>query len=387
MDFLPINKIHGSSDFHGENNIYNLFQGYNPLILNGYNKEKRKDILEIFKILGTELCGGNEEHFQYFLKFIAHMIQKPRERLPIAFIIKGKQGTGKNVFLQAICNLLDKRNYICSSNPNDFFGEYAEGFHHKMLVNINECEGKDTFDFEGRLKSFITESTITLNVKFMRPIVIQNFARLIIFSNKSTPIPIDVRSGDRRYVVFKTTDTFLDKKKYSDLFWTKLVKYFESPTFLSALYDELNEMNIDDFEFVKRRPITEAYLEMCKSFIPPMALFFENLIDTKYFNMKEEVSENGQELYLNYKDWIKIMGFNKDFEPSIKNFYSSISELDLPIVKYKKLGTNYIKFLPFEMNRFLLEKGWCLFETKVQDNYMNEEEKEDLDIINKYLNF
>jgi hypothetical protein len=61
--------------------------------------------------------------------------------------------------------------------------------------------------------------------------------------------------------------------------------------------------------------------------------------------------------------------------------------LDLPIVKYKKLGTNYIKFLPFEMNRFLLEKGWCLFETKVQDNYMNEEEKEDLDIINKYLNF
>lgn len=88
--------------------------------------------------------------------------------MPICFIIKGSQGTGKNVFLDCIGNLINSDYYITSSNPKDFFGDYAEGFYRKLLVNINEVELKDTFDFEGKIKSFITEDTITLNAKFLR---------------------------------------------------------------------------------------------------------------------------------------------------------------------------------------------------------------------------
>ena len=88
--------------------------------------------------------------------------------------MKVKQGTGKNVWLNAVGNILGLQHYISSSNPKDFFGDYAEGFYHKLLVNMNECEGKDTFDFEGRIKSFITEDKITLNRKFVQPITIMN---------------------------------------------------------------------------------------------------------------------------------------------------------------------------------------------------------------------
>ena len=135
------------------------------------------------------------------LKYIADIIQNPQKKNPIAFIVKGKQGTGKNVWLNAVGNILGLQHYISSSNPKDFLGDYAEGFYHKLLVNMNECEGKDTFDFEGRIKSFITEDKITLNRKFVQPITIMNLARLIIFTNKPNPIPIDIRSKDRRYVV------------------------------------------------------------------------------------------------------------------------------------------------------------------------------------------
>jgi hypothetical protein len=30
-----------------------------------------------------------------------------------------------------------------------FFGDHAEGFYKMLLISMNECEGKDTFDFEG----------------------------------------------------------------------------------------------------------------------------------------------------------------------------------------------------------------------------------------------
>jgi hypothetical protein len=158
---------------------------------------------------------------------------------------------------------------------------------------------------------------------------------------------------------------------YNDYFWTKLVKHFENPEFTAALYDELNEMNIDDFEFIKKRPITEAYLEMVKSFVPPMALYFEYLIDTKYFHLKftnEEVVEIGSDCYTNYREWVKNMGFTKDYEPSIKNFYTGITELELPITKYKKVGLLSIKFRPSELNKTLIQKGWILNEN---DQYID----------------
>jgi len=68
------------------------------------------------------LCGDDEKHYEYFLNYIAHMIQKPNEKISIAFIFKGKQGTGKNTLLDTIGNLINKQHYITSSKSDDFFG-------------------------------------------------------------------------------------------------------------------------------------------------------------------------------------------------------------------------------------------------------------------------
>jgi len=152
--------------------------------------------------LVKELCGGDDEHAMYFHRYIAQLFQDLNKKVPICIIFKGKQGTGKNMILDALGNMMGNCHYITSSKPNDFFGEHAEGFCNKLLVNLNEAEGKDTFDFEGRIKSFITEDTITINPKNVRPSTIRNVARTIITTNKTNPVPIDVKSKDRRYVVY-----------------------------------------------------------------------------------------------------------------------------------------------------------------------------------------
>ena len=64
----------------------------------------------------------------------------------------------------------------------------------KLLVNLNECEGKDTFDFEGKIKSFITEDIITVNPKNVRPYSIANMARTVITTQKPNFVPIDVKT-------------------------------------------------------------------------------------------------------------------------------------------------------------------------------------------------
>ena len=391
MDFLPFNDKTPISS-----HIFNLFRGFNDKRKTEYDYSKRSKILKPFLDLGKELCGGDEEHLDYLLKYIADIIQNPEKKNPIAFIIKGKQGTGKNVWLNAIGNLLGLQHYITSSNPKDFFGDYAEGFYHKLLVNMNECEGKDTFDFEGRIKSFITEDKISLNRKFVQPITISNLARLIIFTNKPNPIPIDIRSKDRRYVVYDTTDKYLSPK-YGTNFWKALVKHMNSDMFVATLYDYLNDMDLEGFDWRTKRPITKAYLQMCKLYVPAEIMFLENklvqlinkdngrdalsgalyseingtddndeeLSDDDYDNMNNQakLEKNGilgQELYKEYVAYCREWGFFKEasYQKTLSAFYSKMAEFELPIQQKKEHNVITYYFSMKEVMDFMKIKKW-----------------------------
>jgi hypothetical protein len=370
MDFLPFNEKEPIPP-----HIFNLFRGFNPKCGDEFSVSIKDKLLKPFFDLGKELCGGDEKCFAYLLKYIADIFQNPRRKNPIAFIIKGKQGTGKNVFLNAVGTCLGKSHYITSSNPKDFFGDYAEGFYHKLLVNMNECEGRDTFDFEGRIKSFITEDSITLNRKFVQPITISNLARLIIFTNKATPIPIDIRSKDRRYVVYETTDHYLNPK-YGTEFWKKLVAHFNRPDFIACLYDYFNTMEIDDFDWRTERPITPAYLQMCKVFVPAEVLWLEYKISNakkidnqpnqefKYFVDWKHEGVSGLELYNQYKDFCKQYGFHKDasYEKSTKTFYAKLRELELPLIQTNPQGSTHFKFDYEEVLLFMKQRKWIDYE-------------------------
>lgn len=370
LDFIPFNGTEGKQE---SKSVYNLFTGYNSSIHTTYNVEKKDVILKPFLDLLLELSGGVVAHRDYFLKFISHMVQKPNERIPICFIFKGKQGTGKNVMLNAIGSIVGKEHYITSSNPKDFFGEHAEGFYHKLLVNMNECEGKDTFDFEGKIKSFISEDTIGINPKYVRPTIIRNVARVIIFTNKPNPIPIDVKSSDRRYVVYQTTDVFLDKK-YGTKFWTNLVAHFAKPEFIACLYDYFNTMDIN-IDWRTERPITQAYKDMCKLHIPCEALFLEHLVetinncgwyieklnDTKLIkDITMEIHPLAKQMYKEYEDFCKGNGFwnEKSFQPSIQKFIARMTELEIPFLEIKSNGYNEFRFTPADVKAHLLKRKW-----------------------------
>ena len=379
MDFLPYNDKDKDKI---DKSVFNLFRGYSQQIHTEYNVNNKDKILKPFFELGLELCGGEEVNWNYLLDYLADIVQNPQRKCPIAFIIKGKQGTGKNVFLNAVGGVLGKPHYISSSNAKDFFGDYAEGFYHKLLVNINECEGKDTFDFEGKLKSFITEDEITLNAKFVRPVRVLNLSRLIIFTNKPNPIPIDVRSKDRRYVVFETTDRYLDHRYGTD-FWKGMINHFKRPEFVACLYDFLNERDISNFS-TSKRPITKAYIQMCKLYVPTEVLFlhykianalecdahhqkaendasFEKEVGYEPFAERFKEGISGNELFKEYSSYCKEFGFQKDGVTTTnpKRFYSALTELNIPSLYYKHpQNKTVICFNPELTLNYFKERNW-----------------------------
>jgi len=144
MDFIPYNKDLEPTLKDIDDDIFNLFVGYGDYIHTKYDITKRKKYISLYLDLVLHLVGDKKENFEYYIKFLAQMIQNPRHKPGISVIIKSEQGVGKNFHLMPIRDILRKDHYISSSDPKVFFSDYAEGFYRKILVNMDEVELKSS---------------------------------------------------------------------------------------------------------------------------------------------------------------------------------------------------------------------------------------------------
>jgi hypothetical protein len=53
---------------------------------------------------------------------------------------------------------------------------------------------------------------------------------------------------------------------------------------MTAFHYFFLSLNLEKFDWIKNRPITKAYNEMCNMFSPTKALFWEHYIDNKCWN-------------------------------------------------------------------------------------------------------
>ena len=326
----------------------NLFTGYSDRI-NAQYDDKDETSLNMWLKIVTELCEGNEQHRDYLLKLIAMKIRYPTKKIPIGIVLKGPQGSGKSQFIESIGRIFGDRHYIISSKVNDFFGDYAEGFCNKLLVNMNETEGKDTLDIQGRMKEFITEDKITVNPKFIRGYSVKNYALLVVTSNKANPIAIDVVSGDRRWVIFQSTTKFVNMPKPH---WEKLLNMFREASFTAQLYSFLSSLDISDFNPSKDRPITQSYRQMAQNSIPAIILWLEDKYRNEFKQSKTEIyafEKQSQELeskkgYGEFINFQEQNGLAHEKVTSIKKFYDEIRQLSQKGCKIELVDDTHKKF-------------------------------------------
>ena len=386
INFIPFNK--DVADDSIPSHIYNLFDGYNKDIytdISHYSKEQRLKKVKPYLDLQFHLCGANKEVDEYVTHLLACKIQYPRRRIPVALILKGLQGVGKNVWLNANANLINSRHYFSSSKMSAFFGEYAEGYYRKLIINIDESESRKSLDYEGQMKTNISEDKLDLNRKFQVPIQIDNYALSIITSNKPNPFKIDFLSGDRRFIIIIATEEYL-KAKYNKTFWDKLVVYFKEPSFVACLYDYYMSFDVDTFDF-KQRPITEAYAKAVTASVSVEGLHLAEICDINYVSFGEHHRHFGsrsgrplqrhlpneiplQELFQSYQHFCERLNFKdtKDF----RYYISTLDALHLPI---RMNGHTSVCFTPHAINQEMKKKKWLL-----NDSIINVEvEAEDTD--------
>ena len=222
------------------------------------------------------LCSPMRERCFVFLRnLIACKIQYPQRKLGICIIFESLQGVGKNVFWDAVGRILGSEQYMCTSKAEDVLGKHAEAIG-KLLIVMNECEVGSKKEYEGLLKSRITETKLRVNPKHARPYDVEDFSMIVALTNKSNPLPVDISSMDRRFISWECGLTY---RKKSSKWWGKFVDYLNQPETIAALYEYFNNIDISgyDFKAERKKVLTKSYQRLATVNIPCEAMILAEL--------------------------------------------------------------------------------------------------------------
>lgn len=275
----------------------NLFHGYVHQRLQTVNMEVIQVYLDLIR---DAICGDySAEVYNYVIRWMAWILQNPGEKIIVSIIMKGKQGSGKNRFVDILRYLLYPYSGVTTSIDRLIkWNSFIEG---KAFVVCNELQS-ETSNYVTNidsLKAVITDNDLEVNEKNVPIRDSENVANFIFISNHHKPIIVP--ADDRRYVVLNVNGVYTMSKegKAKLKYLYQIKKKFED-----GLRDEVSEffnnlftyfMNIDLSDFDPTDiPDTTARIALIESSFSDVDRFIVDHYDSF---VKGLIAEDVKRLY------------------------------------------------------------------------------------------
>lgn len=197
------------------------------------------------------LCSEEKNYrvvFNWVIKWIAYPIQHPGAKMRTALIFHGPQGTGKNLFFEAVMAIYGEYGRIVDQAAiEDKFNDWAS---RKLLMLADEVVARqELYHVKNKLKSFVTGEWIRINPKNVAAHDERNHVNLVFMSNESQPLVLE--KDDRRYTVIHTPE------KLSAEFYQQVRNELNNGG-IAALHHYLLNIDLGDFDEHTKPPMTKA---------------------------------------------------------------------------------------------------------------------------------
>ena len=186
---------------------YNLWNGF------AINPDRTKSCDLFLHHLEDVICDGNDDCFQYFLNWLAYLIQYPDKLPGVAICLRSTQGTGKGILMQYIGKIFG-RHYTHLTDKNMLLGRFTGHLDKAIFVFADELHWNTDKSDTGILKGLVTEPTRIMERKNQDAIEVNNYVHLIMASNEALVVPAEI--GDRRFFVLEVPDTKKGDSAYFD---------------------------------------------------------------------------------------------------------------------------------------------------------------------------
>lgn len=157
----------------------------------------------------------NEGERHEALRWCATLIARPDIRMHYGLLlISEKQGVGKTTLGAAILAPLVGIQNVGFPGENDVTSAFNEWVAHKRLAIVNEIYSGSSWKAYHALKAVITDRDITVNQKYMRQYVIENWCHVLASSNSMRALKME--NDDRRWFYPEVTEVPWPKAKFDE---------------------------------------------------------------------------------------------------------------------------------------------------------------------------
>jgi hypothetical protein len=195
-----------------------------------------RGVLSILGHVKNIICSGNEIYYFYIRKWLAHLIQKPWI-IGAAIVLRGKQGTGKGAFVNALGKLLGPH-YAPLVSLDHILGRFNSHLKNAILISADEAVWCGQRKELGMLKALITEPKFFIEAKGKDGHWIDNYKHLIVSSCENWAVPLD--PDDRRFFVLDISSEKKEDVEYFNAFYHQLDHGGHEALMYDLMHEDLN---------------------------------------------------------------------------------------------------------------------------------------------------
>ena len=315
---------------------YNLWKGFSV-------KPKKGDWSLYRKHIQNIIASGNKVWADWIVAWMARVVQDPGgERPGTAIVLRGKQGTGKGVFVNIYGSLFGGH-YLQIAHASHVTGRFNSHLKDAVVVFVDEGFWGGDKQAEGIIKNMVTEPFINVEQKGKDLIRVQNHVNIIIVSNNQWVIPAGLE--ERRFFVLDISEDRQQDHRY----FKAIVEQMNNGGREALLYDLLN-MDISgiDLRTVER---TEGLLDqIINSMTTVQKYWFERLRDGA-LSIKSFEWENEIPTAIQYNEYLSFAETLKDRYPKCEQqFGRELKKMCKGIQKQRVRreggGREFVRYFP-----------------------------------------
>jgi hypothetical protein len=207
----------------------------------------------IMEYLRDVICSADRRLLSYLIRYLTHMLQKPEEKPGIMIVLLGGQGTGKGSLFRLL-KAIWRHTTLQVSDVAHVIGNFNAAIERNYVICMDEALFSGDKKALDRLKSMVTEPTVTIEQKYQPRRTINSYHRFFAASNHKHFAQVE--ADDRRFVFFQVSEA----RKGDHAYWDNVHKAIDDPAVIAAMVHEMLSLDINNFN-VRQRPKTEAHMD------------------------------------------------------------------------------------------------------------------------------
>ena len=176
--------------------------------------EATERVMALFTRLVTMAAGDvTTDTYNYFLDYLAHIVQSPLVNPGVAIIFTGGKGVGKDTLCNFIANYVVGKSFsYCYMSSQQFFEKHDTNHMGKLFVKLEEADPAvmKAPSNAGVLRARITSEFSMANPKGQQAYQMPNYTRYFFTSNAVDPTGLNLDGRERRFLLLPFRDTLAD---------------------------------------------------------------------------------------------------------------------------------------------------------------------------------